>query len=364
MNNEPKKIGIGVIGCGKGAEMLHLPALSRLKDFRVLGIVDTDVDRLRYIGEMFRIEHRFTDYRPLLARDDTDAVAILTPPVLHAEMGVAALAMEKHVFIDKPLASNLSECDRLISQAAVTDKKKMMGFNFRWHRLVRQTRAVIQSRILGEIKSLRSTYTHWHPGNRAQAWHRKRDQGGGVLFNDAVHHIDLWRFLLGSEVSEVFSQSNPSEHYEDETSVMIARMTDEVILSAVFSFASSPNSEIELYGSEGRLHLCMYRFDGLGFCSHSQYPGDLTHRLQKAVTLLKGLPETLPVMWQGGDFNLSYLRMWQHFADCILRGQTPESSFLDGRRAVESALAAIESATSGKMVRTFLSGNPPKEPTP
>jgi predicted dehydrogenase len=357
MKNAPRKIGLGVIGCGKGAEILHLPALSRLKDFRVLGVVDTDVDRLRHIGDKFGIEHRFTDYRLLLERDDVDAIAVLTPTALHADMGIAALSMGKHVFIDKPLALNLSECDQLIRQAIESGRKSMIGFNFRWHRLLRQAYVIIQSGALGKIKTLRSAYIHWHPGNSAQVWHLKREKGGGVLFNDAVHHFDLWRFLLGSEVAEVFSQSIPSEHYEDETGVMTAKMTNDVIVSAVFSYGSSPNSEIEVYGSAGRLHLSMYRFDGLGFFSHSTYPGDLTERLRRTVNLLKGLPKTLPVMLQGGDFNLTFRRQWQHFADCILRDQSPESTFVDGRCAVEIALAAIESASSGKLVQT-VAGNP------
>jgi predicted dehydrogenase len=78
----------------------------------------------------------------------------------------------------------------------------MVAFNLRWHRLVRQAREVIQRRTLGPLTLIRTALTSYH--ENVPEWRRRRELGGGALFELAVHHFDLWRFLLQSEVEEVF----------------------------------------------------------------------------------------------------------------------------------------------------------------
>ncbi|MGH7824568.1 MAG: Gfo/Idh/MocA family protein [Candidatus Binatia bacterium] len=81
----------------------------------------------------------------------------------------------------------------------------MLGFNLRWHRLVRRARETIRRGTLGMIQMIRTVLTSYH--ENVPEWRRYRTQGGGVLFEQAVHHFDLWRYLLQSEVEEVFATS-------------------------------------------------------------------------------------------------------------------------------------------------------------
>jgi predicted dehydrogenase len=226
----------------------------------------------------------------------------------------------------------------------------MVGFNLRWHRLVRRARAIVESGALGEIKAIRGAYTHWHPGEKAQSWHRRRETGGGILFNEGVHHFDLWRYLLGEEVADVYAISRPSAHFEDETSTIVARLTNGVSASCLLSYESSPNNELEIFGRQGRLHISLYRFDGLVFYPNTTYPGTVGSRLQRLAAAAGELPETIPVMIKGGDSDLSYVRQWRHFVDCVRNDREPGCTLLDGKRAVETALAAIESVSTGRPV--------------
>ena len=206
MVKHPGKIGLGIIGCGKSAEVYQMLGLAKVENIDIVGSSDTDEKRLSIFSERFRIPHRFVDYREMLTCSDVDAVAVITPTQFHADVASHAMAAGKHVFIDKPLALNAVECNNLITQAENknTGIVAMVGFNLRWHRLVSKAMRIIQSGRLGEIKAVRSTYTHWHPGDTAQHWHRKREHGGGILFNEIVHHFDLWRLFLGSEIREIY----------------------------------------------------------------------------------------------------------------------------------------------------------------
>jgi predicted dehydrogenase len=352
MNSHQKKVGLGIIGCGKSAEVYHMPGLKQVKDIDIIAASDIDRDRLKRFSEHFGVKHSFIDYHEMLNCPDIQAAAVITPTRFHADVGLDAIAAGKHVFIDKPLALNIPECERLINQAAQSPGKVItVGFNLRWHRLVSKAVQIVRNGVLGEIQAIRSTYTHWHPEDTAQSWHRKREFGGGVLFNEIVHHFDLWRLFLESEVNEIFAANRSSEYFEDETGAIAARFDNGVLASGIFSYVSSPNSEVEIFGRMARLYLSLYRIDGLEVYSNQEYPGDIKGRLHRLTDTMKALPETVRIMSKGSDFNLTYRGQWQHFADCILRNSKPECTLEDGKRAVEIALAAIESASIGRVVK-------------
>ncbi len=351
------KIRLGIIGCGKSARTIHLPALKHVNSIEVIAAADTNGRTLETVAEKFSIPGRFTDYRELLNRPDVDAVAVLTPPDSHMEIGLAAMKAGKHVFMDKPLAVDLDHCGILTEEARHAKVTTMLGFNFRWHRLLRRARDFIRSGGLGQIKAIQSVYTHWHPGTTAQPWHGKREYGGGVLHNDGVHHFDLWRFLLEREVSEIFSISTPSEFFDDETSAVTAWMDDNIIANGVFSFGSTPESIIDVYGSAGRLTISCYCFDGFRFLSNQTYAGSMAARIGKIVNTIKDLPEIIPALIKGGDFVCAYQDLWNHFADCIITGRQPDCTLEDGKKAVEIARAAIESVIGGRKTTIRPSGN-------
>jgi UDP-N-acetyl-2-amino-2-deoxyglucuronate dehydrogenase len=331
------ELRLGLIGCGRVAWERHLPALRQAKGFRVVAAADTDAARLA----QFDAGQRHTDYRALLSRSDVDAVGILTPTASHAEITLEALAAGKHVLVEKPLALNAAECDRMIERAAVTPVKVVVGLNLRWHRLVRRARELLAGGATGRVTAIRSVYTHERTGENAPDWHRMRATGGGVLLNESIHHFDLWRYLLGAEVVDVFASTKGSSRYEDETSSVTATLTGDVQASGVFAFRTAPNSEVEIFGDNGRLYLNCYRFDGLEFYPRTSFPGDAGIRLRNLVNSLPG----------GGGFTESFRGLWQHFHDCIRNDEPPGCTLLDGKRATETAAACVRSACEGRPVQ-------------
>lgn len=351
MANPTQAIRLGIIGCGTVAYERHLPALLRLRGACVVAVADPEAARMDAIAGRLGVGHRFADYLALLDLPDVDAVAVLTPTGSHMEIGLAALDAGKHVLIEKPLALSAAECEQLVKRAEASSLKTVVCFNLRWHRLVQRARTFLATGALGRVKAIRSAYTHDRCGVDAPDWHRTLELGGGVSFNEGVHHFDLWRLLLNSEVERIYSISNASEFYEDETNVVAARMTGGELASAFLTFKTAPNSELEIYGESGRLLLSLYRFDGLQFFPGSAYPGDIKERLRNALSTLKDLPRWIPVVSRGGDFPATFEGVWRHFIDCIRYDKRPECSFEDGMRAVEIAAALTESLRSGRAVR-------------
>jgi predicted dehydrogenase len=349
-------IRLGIISCGKVSWERHYPALRRLPDFKVQAVCDVDSARNSRIASLFGARQALADFHELLHQGDIDAVAVLTPTGAHAEAGIAVLDAGKHLFMEKPLALTLEEASMLIQAQRRSGRVAQVCFNLRWHRLVRQAKAAIEGGLLGRVKAIRSVYTHDRTGVDAPAWHRKLALGGGVGFNEGVHHYDLWRYLLGREVQQVHSLSLPSDVYEDETCVTSATLDGGVLASGVMSFLTGPNSEVEVFGEKGRLLISLYRFDGLQFYSYKTYPGAHMDRLKRGLRALAALPGLVADTRNGGGFQATFVGAWSAFGRSIRSGQPPECTLEDGRKALEIALAAGESVTCGHPIDILAAG--------
>jgi predicted dehydrogenase len=156
------RIRLGIVGCGRVTETRHLPALRYLKNAEVVALADVSVDRLNKVADLFRVKDRYTDYQRLLSNPSIDTVAVCVPAQFHVEIGLAASDAGKHVFIEKPLALTLKDCDLLTQRAKRSSSKVMVGFNVRWHRLVREARDIVQRGTLGTHQMIRTVLSSYH----------------------------------------------------------------------------------------------------------------------------------------------------------------------------------------------------------
>jgi len=351
MARQEQFLKIGFIGCGQVTATLHVPTLQQLPEAKVVAVADVDPDQLKKVADQFQIKQRYADYRALLDDPSLDAIAVCVPPQFHIETALAVLEAGKHLFVEKPLALRLEECDRLIQKAQTVKKKIMVGFNLRHHRLIQEAQKIIQQGDLGAIAAIRSTWTSAIRCHQTLPdWRNRRELGGGALFEIAVHHFDLWRCLLQSEVEEICAFSK-SAQWPDETVTITARLRNGVVISSLFSERTSDNNEIEIHGQNGRLRISLYRFDGLDFYSTSSLEGSIATRLNTLKKTLKELPTGIALMRQGGDYKISYRREWQHFINAIRHDLPVHCSLDDGRAAVQIVLAALESISLGKPVK-------------
>jgi predicted dehydrogenase len=172
-----------------------------------------------------------------------------------------------------------------------------------------------------------------------------------------VHHVDLWRFLLESEVDEVFASTRAGSN-DDQTAMLTARLKNGALAASSLSQCAAEAHEIEIYGRQGRLLASPYRFDGFELAPASGVPGNLKSRARDLLRTVRALPGAIVSAPRGGSFLESYRAEWQHFAEGALSGIPVESTFDDGRRALELVRAAIESSRTGRPVDV----GPPRRP--
>ena len=210
MNDAPLRLGI--VGCGWVALDRHLPALAHVREVTVVALADVDPDALARTAALAPAARRFSSAEALADDPTVEAVAVTVPPAAHVEVALAALARGKHVLVEKPLAPSLEEADVLVAAAEASPCKVVVGFNFRRHRFVQRTRAMIAAGELGDVTCIRSVFTNDVPLDDAARWRGSRALGGGGILDRAVHEIDLWRYLLADDVAEVCRGLRPRPH--------------------------------------------------------------------------------------------------------------------------------------------------------
>lgn len=341
-------IRIGIVGGGRATTMLHLPALSSVPGANIVGIAESDQEaRQRLAGRLPQIPC-VGDYRVLLDDRTIDAIAVCTPAQSHVAIALAALEAGKHVLVEKPLALSLEECDRLLEGAQGTTRRVMVGFNTRWHRLARQARALIQEQAIGFPDVVESVLTSYH--REVPPWRERRATGGGALLEMAIHHFDLWQFLLDSEVEEI-SAHTKSGTWDDEVATVTARLRCGALASGSFAERTSQQNRLEVFGRSGSLRVSFYQFDGLELQTVTEIPGNIPSRIGAIGRTLREFPRGLSTLRRGGEWQQSYVEQWRHFVESIQRGARVECGLEEGRRALAIALAAIESAATGRAIK-------------
>jgi predicted dehydrogenase len=149
-------IRIGVIGCGRIAQVMHLPFLVELPEFDLVALSDISHDVLDKLSDRYRGTSRHIEYAELLARDDVDAVAITTPD--HAAIVEAAARAGKHVFVEKPLCFTPDEGRSLIEAVETGGVRAMVGYMRRFDPAV--VRLLSELDDLGPIRIVRAIDTH------------------------------------------------------------------------------------------------------------------------------------------------------------------------------------------------------------
>jgi predicted dehydrogenase len=198
---------VAVVGCGIGR--LHVEGYAAHPDkFRVAAICDLSDERLADLGDRFGIERRVRDFTEVLRMDDVDVVDVCTPPALHREQILGALAAGKDVVCEKPVVGSLADVDAVIAAERTSRGRVLPIFQYRFGNGVLKARHLIDRGIAGR-PYLASAETFWKrtpPITTTPGAGRWKSELGGVLITHAIHIHDLLTFLMGP-VTSVFART-------------------------------------------------------------------------------------------------------------------------------------------------------------
>jgi UDP-N-acetylglucosamine 3-dehydrogenase len=196
---------VGIVGAGNIFLRGYLPALKATDAMRVVAVCDIDAARAEHASRELGGARVEASHEDLVARDDIDAVLVLTPAHTHAAITIAALEAGRHVHCEKPMARSLVDARRMADAAKRADRRLMIGhtrrFDERWLAIRDQVRG---GRIGEPVYIFRSE--HAYNGAPPDAWQWQNAMGGGVLWDVGVHLADQVSWYFGALPRSVFAK--------------------------------------------------------------------------------------------------------------------------------------------------------------
>ena len=247
---------IGIIGAGNFTKMTLLPALknsgAHLKYIASQGGLSSTL-----LAKKYGFVRSTTDYKEILEDDEVDLVLITTRHNQHAEMVIESLNAGKNVFVEKPLALNEKELERIIEAYRESGKTLTVGFNRRFSPHIEKIKSIVGNAQMNVVATMNAGFI---PSN---VWVHDMKIGGGRIIGEACHYIDLISYLTGSRVKAVCMNAmgaNPEEN-TDNASILLKMENGSTGVINYFSNGSKAYSKerVEVFSQERTLIMDNFR---------------------------------------------------------------------------------------------------------
>lgn len=263
-------LNIGVIGCGKIAQVRHIPEYRNHPACKLVGFFDRNKGRVEAIANL-NGGVVYSTYQELLADEKIDAVSICVANQMHAEMTIAALRAGKHVLCEKPMATTLSDCMAMVEAASEAGKVLVIGHNQRLTPAHKKARELIEAGIIGDVITFKTTFGHSGPENWSitpgrDVWFFDINSAGmGVMGDLGIHKTDLIQFLTGQTIVEVTAKLTTLDKRNtqgsfvgvDDNAFCIYKMENGIIgtMTASWTYYGPEDNSTVLYGKKGILRI-------------------------------------------------------------------------------------------------------------
>ena len=206
-----KTIKVGVVGMGRSGEELHGKYIRERAEFRLEAICDTSPARLKQCKKSLKPKKAYSTYDELLDDEAVELVVVATPSQAHCEMVLAAFERGKHVLVEKPVALNLDEFERMAESAEKHALVFTVFHTRRWDGDYARVRKIIDDGLLGEVFDIQSRVQDYGPGwsefgvqEFRPRWRAEKKYGGGRLYDWGSHMIDQVLMMVPSKVETVY----------------------------------------------------------------------------------------------------------------------------------------------------------------
>jgi UDP-N-acetyl-2-amino-2-deoxyglucuronate dehydrogenase len=331
---------IALVGSGSIAEQ-HLNAILEIPHARMAGVYSRGESKAKALGERGKCRWT-TDWRSLVADPEVDVVDIVTSSGSHAEITAAALQGGKHVLVEKPMAMNSADCDRLAALAKTKDRVLGVVSQRRFEAQHRAVKKALDAGAIGKLLLVEVSCPYY----RTQAyydsadWRGKRDSDGGALMNQAIHSVDLMLWFAGP-ARTVFGRQATQTHRMEAEDLALGIVTFESgaygTIMASTSIQPGFLPALALYGEKGTIKL-----EGASIV-HWTVP-DLPRPELGAVQASAGV--ATPKLAGCEHHRLQI----EDVLAAVETGRAPLVSADDGRRAVRFCEALYESGAGGRLV--------------
>lgn len=312
-----KKLGVAVVGTGFWGRN-HARVYKELAETELLAICDIDPDRAKTVANQFGVKS-YTNAAKMLKNTDIKAVSICTWSTSLAREATKALDAGKHVLVEKPMATNVKQADKLIETAKQKRLHLMVGFLMRFIPGLQQIRKAVEDETIGEPVCATA--------KRVSQW-PERIGDVGVVKDTAIHDIDVMRYVFNEDPIAVYARigSMRQGKFEDYAQIMLTFEGGKTAFIESNWLTPYKTRVLVVTGSEAIMKL---------------------DYITQELTIENAKESVQPRYAMQEPLKLEL----QHFAKCIIDKQKPIVTGIDGLKALRIAEAALKSSSSGKTVK-------------
>lgn len=336
---------VALLGCGRIAKR-HAEIISSgvVPGLSLAAVCDVDPQRSTAFAERFNVP-RFDDLAQLLRANCSDLVAVLTPSGMHADHAIEVARAGQHVVVEKPMALRLDDADRMIAACDAAGKRLFVVKQNRLNVPVQAARRALDAGRFGKLVlgTVRVRWCRDQSYYNLDSWRGTWAQDGGVLANQASHHVDLLEWFFGDVVSV---------HARATTALVRAETEDTAV--ATLSFANGALGIIEATTAarpvdmEGSLSILGERgsVEIAGFAVNKIRHWKFVDESAEDAAVAERYSVNPPNV-----YGFGHQAYYEHVARCLADGGPALVDGLEGRRSLELITALYESIETGREVR-------------
>ncbi len=343
-----------LIGCGRISPN-HIAAVqNNAEKLRLVAVCDRDEATARALLERFGVQgaRLYTDHRALLEQEHPDLVAVATPSGTHGAIALDCIRAGCHVIIEKPIALSLDDADALIAAAKEADVRLCACHQNRFNKSIRCIRQALEDGRFGRLFH-GAAHIRWNRGEsyyRQAPWRGTWEQDGGALMNQCIHNIDLLRWMLGDDATEVFAYTDRLAHpYIEAEDLGLALIRFKggaygLLEGTTNVYPKNLEETLYLFGEHGTVKAggkSVNRIEEWRFADGQDDPE----------TVKSCFAEDPPNV-----YGFGHTPLYADVVDAIEQHRAPLVDGAAGRRALELVLAVYQSAATGAPVRLPLHG--------
>lgn len=355
-----EKVKTAIVGCGKVGHM-HARALKSIPESEFTAVCSRDINKARIFAEQYGVK-AYSDIDEMVAAAGVEAVSICTPHPGHVEPAVKAAKAGLHVLVEKPLASSLEDCDKIIE--AAREKRVILGTvcQRRFYSPVQRVRKAIDDGKIGRPVLGTVNMLGWRDETyyRSDPWRGTwKGEGGGVLVNQAPHQLDLLQWFMGpiDELYGYWSNLNHPYIEVEDTAIAVIRFKNGGVGNIIVSNSQDPAlfGKVHVHGENGASI-------GVQTDGGAMFIAGMSNILEPPVNdlwTIKG-EERLLEEWKRVDtefFNSTDPMQYYHerqiedFLRAVINGTKPLIDGEEGRKTVEIFTAIYRSNRDRKPVK-------------
>ena len=356
-----EKMGVGVIGAGfMGSRFARV--INDMSQAQLVCVMSRTEEGARRLGEQLDC-HYTTSLDEITSRDDIQAVIVATPNNAHVEPVVSAARHGKHVFLEKPMALTVSDCDRILEETKRAGVILFLGHTMRFMAGAQAIKRAIEDGAIGQPIVARSLRNTWADIQAFNSWKLRRSMSGGDLFHH-IHEIDLLLWFVG-DVESVFARTANLAHqhlpeYDDAIFVSMKFKSGALGHMEFGTAFRGPEHNVVVGGTAGVARLDMHTARvSITWGPDEVMTTDLLDDRESNASLIEFFrPKKREDNLVYGTLESAILpfERWldneemAHFINCILEREQPLVDPGEARVGVAIASAAVQSADSGMPV--------------